>query len=167
MKKIVYVDMDGVIADYDAHKHLTIEHDPNQSECKVPEGYFSDLPLIDGAVEALNELSKFYELYILSTPQWSNPNCWKEKRIWIEKHFGELLHKRIILTHNKGLLLGDYLIDDSTRNGVDSFKGVHIHFGQAPFLTWNQVRAFLVGRALAEEIIRTGSSVVYKGEVFR
>lgn len=48
--------MDGVVADYDAHRHLTIKPDPERKECHVPEGYFTGLPLIDGAVEAVKRV---------------------------------------------------------------------------------------------------------------
>jgi 5'(3')-deoxyribonucleotidase len=143
MKQILYIDLDGVIADYDAHKHLTLEHDPEGAECKVPENFFTNLPLIEGAIEAVNKLSEFYEIYFLSTPQWSNPNCWKEKRLWIEKHFGELGFKKLILTHNKGLNKGDYLIDDSIRNGVEGFEGEHIYFGTEKFPNWTSVVKYL------------------------
>lgn len=149
MKKIVYIDMDGVTADYDAHKHLTIEEDPNGAECKVPEGYFKNLPLIDGALEAITILSRSYDVYFLSTPQWSNPCCWKEKREWVGEHFGEVMFKRLILTHNKGLLKGDYLIDDRKTNGVDSFEGEHIHFGTNAYPNWKAVLVRLVGSTLA------------------
>lgn len=148
MKQVVYIDMDGVVADYDAHKHLTLVPDPEGAECEVPEGYFHDLPLIEGAVEAVRELSEHYEVYFLSTPQWSNPNCWKEKRLWIEKHFGELGFKRLILTHNKGLNRGDYLIDDTTRNGVENFQGEHIHFGTEKFPNWDSVVMYLMHKVV-------------------
>lgn len=99
---------------------------------------------MDGAVDALNALSAMdYDLYFLSTPQWSNPDCWKEKRLWVEQHFGELMFKRLILTHNKGLLKGEYLIDDRIQNGVNEFGGEHIHFGSDKFPTWTEVVTYL------------------------
>lgn len=158
--KIVYVDMDGVVADYDAHKHLTIEHDPELSESKVPKGYFENLPLISGAKDAINILKTKYDLHILSTPQWSNPNCWSEKRIWIENHFGDVFFKKVTLTHNKGLLMGDYLIDDSLRNGVKSFKGEHIHFGSKSFPNWYSVVDYLMSVDEAENNIKVFENCV-------
>jgi 5'(3')-deoxyribonucleotidase len=143
MKPIAYVDMDGVVADYDAHGHLKTYTDPERKECTVPEEFYTNLPLIDGAVEALTALSEKYDLYFLSTPQWSNPNCWREKRIWVENHFGELMFKRLILTHNKSLLKGDYLIDDRKVNGVEEFEGEHIHFGSEKFPNWKSVVEYL------------------------
>jgi 5'-nucleotidase len=164
MKKIVYIDMDGVVADFDAHRHLITERCPLKQESKVPENYFFNLPLIEGSVEALNELSKYYELYFLSVPQWTNPSCWMEKRLWVEKHFGELMFKRLILTHHKRLLKGDYLIDDNVHEG---FEGRHIHFGTTLFPTWKEVVKLLVGLAEIQEVIDKGVSIVYNSKVYR
>ena len=52
--------------------------------------------------------------------------------------------KKLILSHNKGLLLGDYLIDDRIANGVDGFKGEHIHFGTDQFPDWKSVLEYLL-----------------------
>lgn len=152
MKKIVYVDMDGVVADFDKAFPLVAEKTWVEGcEKKVPEGFFLNLEPIDGAVEALHKLSALgYDLYFLSTPQWSNPDCWKEKRLWVEKHFGELMFKRLILTHNKGLLKGSYLIDDRIQNGVDAFEGQHIHFGSNTYPDWESVVELLEYEKLEE-----------------
>lgn len=40
-----------------------------------------------------------------------------------------MFHKKIFTTHRKDLLVGDYLIDDRTKNGAGDFKGEHIQFG--------------------------------------
>jgi 5'-nucleotidase len=144
MKPIIYIDMDGVVADFDkAFPQVAEKKWTEGQEKKVPEGFFYTLELIDGAQEALNALSNDFELYFLSTPQWSNPNCWKEKRLWVEKHFGDLMFKRLILTHNKGLLKGDYLIDDRIQNSVENFEGEHIHFGTEKFPNWGSVVSYI------------------------
>jgi 5'(3')-deoxyribonucleotidase len=147
MKPIIYIDLDGVVADFDAHVHLLGERDPAREECKTPEHYFTNLPLIEGSVEALGILSEYYDLYFLSTPQWSNPYCWMEKRLWVETHFGKLMFKRLILTHHKRLLKGDYLIDDNVHEG---FEGEHIHFGTAKFPDWDSVVRYLTPKNFVE-----------------
>lgn len=136
-RRTVYVDMDGVVANYYDHAALYNTKNP---------GYFLSLPLMDGAVEAITELSKYFNVYFLSTAPWSNPFAWMEKREWLEQHFGELAFKRLILSHNKGLNRGDYLIDDRTANGVEGFKGEHIHFGTEKFPGWGEVVRYLVQR---------------------
>ena len=57
-----------------------------------------------------------YEVYIASTAPWGNIDSLSHKRIWIEKYFGDRLKKRLILTHRKDFLMGDYLIDDRTND---------------------------------------------------
>ncbi len=143
-KPIVYVDMDGVCADYDKAKVLLLDYDNDPHEANVPEGFFHTLEPVEGAIQALHDLADLdYELYFLSTPQWSNPHCWREKRLWVEEHYGELMFKRLILTHNKSLLMGEYLIDDRITNGVENFTGTHIHFGTEEFPNWKTVVEFL------------------------
>ena len=48
-----------------------------------------------------------------------------------------------ILTHQKNLNSGDYLIDDRTARGTDLFAGEHIHFGTENFPDWNSVMQYL------------------------
>lgn len=141
MKKILYIDLDGVVADYDANKKIFDKHNWSTKTSF----FFMSMKPIDGAIEAVREflLSKKYEVYFLSTAPWSNIESLSAKRWWIEHHFGHLAFKKLILTHNKGLLKGDYLIDDRTKNGVDKFEGEHIHFGQSKFSDWNKVLKYL------------------------
>ena len=137
-KKIVYVDLDGVLADYDQAKIGTTEEDRRQK------GFFENLSPIEGAIEAFKKLSEKYETYFLSTAPWTNLHAPSEKRIWVEKHLGEYAFKKLILTHNKSLLKGDYLIDDRLLNGVEDFDGEHIHFGSEKFKTWKDVLDYLL-----------------------
>ena len=139
-KQIVYVDLDGVMADYDKAKEGKTE-----DERREP-GFFENLEPIDGAVEAFKKLSEYYDVYFLSTAPWSNINAPSEKRVWVEKHLGEYAFKKLILSHNKGLLKGDYLIDDRIANGVEDFEGEHIHFGTDQFPDWNSVIEYLTPR---------------------
>ena len=39
---------------------------------------------------------------------------------------------------------GDYLIDDRLANGVNLFKGEHIHFGSDKFPDWESVCSYLL-----------------------
>ena len=90
--------------------------------------------------DAIDSISKIidsgkYDIYIASTAPWNNIESLSHKRIWIEKYFGDKLRKRLILTHRKDLLIGDYLIDDRTANGAGEFQGKLIQFGSINFLT--------------------------------
>ncbi|AZQ64793.1 hypothetical protein EI427_21450 [Flammeovirga pectinis] len=131
-KQILYIDMDGVTVDYTA------------SELKNEPGFFLQMPPIKDAISSIKKLSKLFDIYFLSTAPWSNPNAWKEKRLWIEKHFGDQFNKRLILTHNKQLNKGDFLIDDRPHaNGANQFEGDLLHFGSNEFKDWNAVVNYL------------------------
>jgi 5'-nucleotidase len=138
-KPLVLIDMDGVLSNFDKRaKELESQGFKGSSVFKHPDA-FRDLEPIEGAVEAWHKLQEKYETYILSTPAWSNPESWSEKRIWVEKFLGKSAKKKLILSHNKGLVIGDYLIDDREANGVGDFKGEHIHFGTAEYPDWEAV----------------------------
>ncbi len=97
---------------------------------------------IDGAVEAFDSLSQHFDTYILSTAPWNNPSAWTDKLLWVKKYLGQNAYKRLILTHHKNLNKGDYLIDDRTKNGVDKFEGIHLHFGTEEFQDWYSVVSY-------------------------
>ena len=124
MKKIIYVDMDGVIADFDkAAKLGGYTHRP---DLKVN---FRDLDLVPGAKDALMRLHSDFDIFIATTPPWSRPDVWTHKREWIEEYF-PYLKRKIIYTHRKDLLIGDILIDDSRWRGQPDFQGDWFWFNQ-------------------------------------
>ena len=138
-KPIVLIDMDGVICDFDKRaKELELQGIKGQSLFKHPSAYRALEP-IEGAIDAWHALQDKYETYILSTPPWSNPDAWAEKRMWVQQHLGDSAKKKLILCHNKGLVIGDFLIDDRIANGVADFKGEHIHFADSKFPGWRDV----------------------------
>ena len=135
-KKILYIDMDGVIAGCDA------DYSNKQYQNK---GFFDKLKPCKNAIESVKQLfnSGEFDVYFLTKPSWSVPESYMAKRIWIEKHFGNLARKRLILTHNKGLNRGDYLIDDLIDN-AKGFQGEFIHFGSSFFPNWESVLNYLL-----------------------
>ena len=98
---------------------------------------------MDDALDAYQHLTKKYDSYILSTAPWENPSALTDKLHWVKKHIGDAAYKRLILSHNKHLNIGDYLIDDRTQNGAGEFTGEHIHFGTEKFPDWKSVLAYL------------------------
>lgn len=142
-KPIVLIDMDGVICDFDRRaKELEEKGIKGHSLFRHPDAY-RNLDPIEGAIDAWITLQENYETYILSTPPWSNPDAWAEKRIWVQQHLGDTAKKKLILCHHKGLVKGDYLIDDRIANGVADFGGEHIHFGNGQFPGWKEVLTYL------------------------
>jgi 5'-nucleotidase len=138
-KPLVLIDMDGVICDFDKRaKELEAKGFRGSSLFKHPDAY-KDLEPIPGAIEAWNKLQEKYETYVLSTPAWSNPDSWAEKRRWLEQHLGKSVKKKLILCHNKGIVKGDFLIDDRIANGVADFEGEHIHFATEEYPDWESV----------------------------
>jgi 5'-nucleotidase len=152
MKKL-YIDLDGVVCDFDKailalcadliHMNSIERENTVERLIKNNPSFFENLPPVDGAIESVQKMFELYDVYFLSTPMWAIPESYSGKRIWIEKHFGELSKKRLILTHRKDLIIGEYLIDDRIMHGVSKFMGTHIHFGTAQFPDWETTFNYL------------------------
>ena len=89
-RKIVYVDMGGVLMDF--HAGLELIGDELRKEYAgryrdVPH-IVSYLPPVKGAVEAMHALQQSgkYDVYILSTARWSNPTTWSGRVEWINRY---------------------------------------------------------------------------------
>ena len=117
----IFIDMDGVIADFEkaSNEFQRIHGKTNRPDKWVD---YRNLDVIEGAIEAVAKLNADHEVFIASTPPWLRPEVWGHKREWIGEHFPDLKRK-IILTHRKDLLIGDFLIDDSRFRGQPDFQG--------------------------------------------
>lgn len=163
-KKILYIDMDNVIVDFESginrlpklvlERHIKAQGLNEQGQPRNLDdihGIFALMDPMPGAIEAVTELADLFETYVLSSSPWNNPSAWSDKLKWIRRHFGaganSPLYKRLILSHHKNLNDGQFLIDDRLVNGAQLFgqrpDSRHIHFGQPGFEDWQQVLVFL------------------------
>ena len=138
-RKIVYVDMDGVIANFSkgVGREFVGRNPPEMFE----KGFFRNLEPMPFAKESIGELLTFkgLDVYIATKPTTRNLDCATEKYQWIEQHFKPLLFK-MFLTCDKGHLNGDYLIDDEPSSWGDKFKGTFLVFNELePELSWNRI----------------------------
>lgn len=144
-KKRVFVDMDNVLVDFESGLVQVSEEVKQEYEGRLDEipGLFGLMKPMPGAIDAMHELQKHYDLFILSTAPWKNPSAWSDKVTWVTKYLDDIFHKRMIITHRKDLCLGDYLIDDRGKNGTSEFTGEWIEFGSERFPDWNNVLEYL------------------------
>ncbi len=149
-KKILHIDMDNVLVDFKAglakvHPEILEKYKDDKDE--IP-GVFALMPPKPGAVEAFHELSGLFDTYILSTAPWENPTAWTEKLLWVKNYLGKPAYKRLTISHNKHLAIGDYLIDDRPNNGAEHFQGEWLHFGEnGIYKNWEDVLVYLRTRA--------------------
>ncbi len=95
--------------------------------------FFSELPMIAGAKEALEALRVHHDVFLCTSPLSSFQHCVLEKFQWVEKNLGQFWTSRIILTKDKTLVKGDILIDDRPHiEGVAMPEWKHVLFTQ-PF----------------------------------
>jgi 5'-nucleotidase len=139
MKQIVYVDMDGVLCDYQSAFDRERLRNPAQPYPQSVPGFYLGLKPIQGAVEGFTALSShpMLDVHILTAPSIYNPLCYTEKRLWVEDHLGFDAVNRLIIAPDKSLLRGDVLIDDQAEGrGQDCYKGSLMLFGSKQCPDW-------------------------------
>ena len=113
MKRVIYCDMDGVVADFN--------NEPNAVErFRVEKGFFFKLKPIEINVNAVKELARYNEVYILTASP--NPRADKDKIKWLKKYMPFIAKENIIICRNgerkvdfmksdNGILLDDYSVN--------------------------------------------------------
>ena len=124
----IFVDMDGVIVDFDAYKTA---HGLTGDEVKRRPGAYLEMPPIPGAKEAVRSLIGMgFEVWIATKPPTGVSYAYGDKAAWVFEHLPEL-KRRIIVTHDKGLLgeAGDFLCDDRPHKAnCEKFSGELLAF---------------------------------------
>ena len=146
-KKIVYFDMDNVLVDFDSGiNQLTPYHrELYQNRYDNAPDIFAMMKPNGEMVDLFNKLvdDDRFECYVLSTSPWDNITAASDKIEWIKKYLPKA-YKRVILTHNKHLNIGDYLIDDRTANGAGQFTGKLIQYLTDEFPTVKSIEEYLL-----------------------
>lgn len=151
-KKILYIDMDNVLVDFKSgieklSDELKKDYHGNYDDTP---GIFSLMEPMPGAIDAVNNLVMYYDMYVLSTAPWKNPTAWIDKVKWIQKYFGKeedsVFYKRLIISHHKNLNNGDFLVDDRKANGADNFTGELVMFNPENTDEWTRVKEYLLER---------------------
>ena len=156
--KRVFIDMDNVLVDFQSGLDQVSEETKAAYAGRLDEipGLFAKMNPMPGAIEAVHELQKHYDLFILSTAPWKNPSAWSDKVEWVTKYLDDVFHKRLVITHRKDLCQGDYLIDDRGKNGTSEFSGEWIQFGSEQFPDWKSVLNYLTSHRLDEYLQEIG-----------
>lgn len=124
----VFIDMDGVIVDFDAYKTA---RGLTGDEVKATPGAYLDMPAIPGALDAVRSvIGMGYEVWIATKPPTGVPHAYSDKAAWVMRELPEL-KRRIIVTHDKGLLgdATDFLLDDRPHKAnCEQFPGRLLRF---------------------------------------
>jgi 5'(3')-deoxyribonucleotidase len=110
-KAEIYVDMDGVLADFFGvwTKMVGVKNwkevkdvDSALDMIRAQKDFWINLPLTSNASKLLNSIKKVKGNYtILSSPLPDDPNSEPQKREWVKKMLSGFAPKRVIITHNK------------------------------------------------------------------
>lgn len=124
--------MDDVIADFKGHpefKGIGVT-DITVARMYRP-GFFRELAPVGGSLVAVRELIRMgYDVQLLTQPVAESPHSYLEKVQWVGMWFPELINK-INMVQDKGIVRGDYLIDDNLPKWATKFEsggGKFIHF---------------------------------------
>ncbi len=99
-------------------------------------GFFRDLPVMTGCIAALNEMESLgIDPLICTTPLRQYQHCVLEKYEWVDEHLGPDWTKRIILTTDKTVVDGTFLIDDKV-----NIKGRRSPYWEHLIYDWPQNR---------------------------
>ena len=139
LKKIILIDQDGPLADFETgfqkewkgrfpnlpivskqeRKHFKVHEDyPKKLKSKVESiysqpGFFLGLPPNRNGILAIQKLGLLgHKVFICTSPLQKNRHCFDEKYSWVKKYIGVEFAKNLIITEDKTLISGDVLIDD-------------------------------------------------------
>ena len=109
-----------------APEFLTPELKIELDELPHDRSFFGDLELMEGAQDALRELSKDFEIFIASAAM-DVPSSFDAKYQWLKQYFPFIPQSHYIFCGDKSILNADFLVDDRPRH-FEHFRGTGILF---------------------------------------
>ena len=139
IKPVIYMDMDGVITDFDSGYKNKFNRDIFKDDsftinqfCLQQPHFFRELPINQKGLELFNFLKNKYNIVFLTTPMKNMEYCKIDKIEWIRENIGDY---DVLFSDNKG----DYVIDkksiliDDMEHNLNSWTdagGTSIRFPQ-------------------------------------
>jgi len=121
----LFLDLDGVLADFDGHYEKLFGERPNQDtyepfnlwdNIRNNKTFYRDLPFMPDAIELWNGVSNLHITPIILTGiPYSIPNVKQQKQEWVWEHFGysvQVICCRSIDKWRHMKHIGDILVDD-------------------------------------------------------
>jgi 5'-nucleotidase len=84
-------------------------------------GFFRDIPVMDGAKDALPRLAEKYDLFI-TTAAMEFKHSFVDKYDWLAEHFPQISWRNIVFCGDKSIILAEVMIDDMPYN-LATFSG--------------------------------------------
>lgn len=94
---------------------------------------------MESLLKCYRYLIEYYDVYVVAANPSNSPDYARRMHEFAFETLGVAAHDRLILTNQKNLLYGDYLIDSHTDLGASNFMGTRIDFGSDTFKTWDEV----------------------------
>ena len=158
---VVLLDVDGVIADFvTAYMDIVFEvtarrYDPEQqieydivTACELTDKEHArvrkythctefcrdDILPYEGAVEGVKRIAEVADVYFVTAPFVDHETWVHDRSLWLKRHFGAKLGRKVIFTEHKHLVRGDVFVDDKPSNVL----AWHSAWPDGTPVLWNQ-----------------------------